>query len=465
MFRRPSSSATWLTVRLALFAALAWFYVAGATMHAERVNWFKARGDQSWFLHIAQVEYRNWHGIGPPQMLRRNIMPLYPAYLALFYDPGISDPDYFVIAKRWSIRLSLALLAVLGMVFARYLPALVATNLTLIVAFGYWVFKAGYAQPELLYYFLLFLTFLACCHLLRERRPGRSVGLAVVAGVLAALTHLTKAAMPLFLGVFFVAFVSGEFVRWRESRREGAGTGGDAARRAIWRLVAAGVLVASFIAVLFPYISTSKRVFGRYFYNANTTFYMWYDTWGEAGADMKDAGAETAWPNRPARDLPGLAKYWRTHTVRQIAGRFLDGLRNMVDRSYHTYWYYPFVILYVLYAGALIAARRRPFADLVRRHASIALFLVLYAVVFLLASAFYNPISATGTSRYLIAHLTPLFFTLAYFTTMEPFRRTTWRIGRVRIRTLHADLAISAALAYSIAFVLWDRLATTYGGF
>jgi hypothetical protein len=452
-------------VRLALFAALAWFYVAGATMHAERVNWFKARGDQSWFLHIAQVEYRNWHGIGPPQMLRRNIMPLYPAYLALFYDPGISDPDYFIVAKRWSIRLSLALLVALGFVFARYLPPLVATNLTLVVAFGYWVFKAGYAQPELLYYFLLFLTFLACCLLLRERRPAQSVGLAIGAGVLAALTHLTKAAMPLFLGVFLVAYAVGELVRLRESRLRGAAEWRESVRRTAWRVVAALALVACFLAVLFPYISTSKRVFGRYFYNANTTFYMWYDTWGEAGADMKDAGAETEWPNRPAGDLPGPAKYWRTHTAAQIAQRFVDGFRNMVDRSCHTYWYYPFVLLYALYAGALIAANRRSFAGLLRRHASIALFLALYAVTFLLASAFYNPISATGTTRYLIAHLTPFFFVLAYFTTMEPFGRTTWRIGRMSIRTLHGDLVISAVLAFSIVFVLWSRLETTYGGF
>jgi hypothetical protein len=91
--------------------------------------------------------------------------------------------------------------------------------------------------------------------------------------------------------------------------------------------------------------------------------------------------------------------------------------------------------------------------------------MILYAVVFLFASAFYNPISATGTSRYVIAHLTPLLFVLAYFTTMEPFRRTTWSIGRVRIRTIHADLVISATLAYSIIFVLWSRLETTYGGF
>jgi len=465
MFTRHPSSAGWLVLRLALFAALAWFYVAGATMHAERVNWFKARGDQSWFLHIAQVEYRNWHGIGPPQMLRRNIMPLYPAYLALFYDPAMSDPAYFVIAKRWSIRLSLALLVVLGIVFARYLPALVATNLTLIVAFGYWVFKAGYAQPELLYYFLLFLTFLCCCHLLRERRPGPSAALAAATGVLAALTHLTKAAMPPFLGVFAVAYLFGEWVRWREARSAAADARREGLRRTAWRLVAASLLIASFLALLFPYISTSKRVFGRYFYNANTTFYVWYDTWGEAGADMKDAGAELEWPRRPAEDLPGPARYWRTHTVDQIAQRLLDGFRNMVDRSYHTYWYYPFLLLYAGYAGALIAANRRAFLALLRRHAAAALFMALYAVVFLFASAFYNPISATGTSRYLIAHLTPLFFVLAYFTAMEPFRHTSWRMGRLRIRTLHADLAISATLACSIAFVLWDRLATTYGGF
>jgi hypothetical protein len=48
---------------------------------------------------------------------------------------------------------------------------------------------------------------------------------------------------------------------------------------------------------------------------------------------------------------------------------------------------------------------------------------------------------------------------------MEPFRRTTWRIGRARIRTIHADLVVSATLAFSIVFVLWNRLATTYGGF
>ena len=82
-------------------------------------------------------------------------MPLYPAYLAIFYDPSMSDPDYFIVAKRWNIRLSLAMLVVLGFLFTRYLPPLPATNLILVVAFGYFVFKAGYTQPELLLFHFL----------------------------------------------------------------------------------------------------------------------------------------------------------------------------------------------------------------------------------------------------------------------------------------------------------------------
>jgi len=35
----------------------------------------------------------------------------------------------------------------------------------------------------------------------------------------------------------------------------------------------------------------------------------------------------------------------------------------------------------------------------------------------------------------------------------------------LRIRTLHVDLVVSATLAFSIVFVLWPRLESTYGGF
>ena len=83
-----------------------------------------------------------------------------------------------MVAKRWNIRLSLALLAVLAVIFARRLPPLVATNLTLVVAFTYVIFKAGYAQAELLFYFLIFVLFLIFWRLLDGSNGWRRVLLA-----------------------------------------------------------------------------------------------------------------------------------------------------------------------------------------------------------------------------------------------------------------------------------------------
>ena len=130
-------------------------------------------------------------------------MPVYAAFLALFWNPALSNDDFFDRAKRWNIYLSVALLAMLAAVFVRYLPPLPAANLTLVVAFGYFIFKAGYTQSELLFYFLFFLTFLFFWEILA--RPGGltvTVLRAVAAGAMAALAYLTKAAMLPLVGIF-----------------------------------------------------------------------------------------------------------------------------------------------------------------------------------------------------------------------------------------------------------------------
>ena len=95
--------------RIILLVALGVFYYAAASEHARTVNTSKARGDQSGYLWDAQQVYWNWHGRTPRVLVgERNRMPLYAGYLALVYRPDISDDEYFVVAKRWNIRLSLA---------------------------------------------------------------------------------------------------------------------------------------------------------------------------------------------------------------------------------------------------------------------------------------------------------------------------------------------------------------------
>ncbi|MEO8260807.1 MAG: hypothetical protein ABI868_25905 [Acidobacteriota bacterium] len=443
-------------IRIALFVALAAFYVTAATEHAKRVNTSKARGDQSGYLWDAQNVYGNWHGAAAPLLIgERNRMPVYAAFLAAFWDPALSNDEFFDRAKRWNIYLSVGLLALLAVVFAGYLPPLPATNLTLVVAFGYFIFKAGYTQSELLYYFLFFITFLLFWEMIA--RPGRlavTLCRAAAAGAMAALAYLTKAALLPLLAVFLV--VCG-FDALRRLRSDPSG-----ARR---QLIAALVVTAVFLAVLSPYLRTNKRVFGQYFYNVNTTFYIWYDNWPQASIGTIKHGDGVGWPAMPLDDLPSASKYWREHTMTQVTARVGAGLWDMLDRSYHTYWYLKYLVLYLGAAAAVTVARRRDVSAAPRRSTAAVAFLVLYGAIYLLGIAFYAPVSGTGTSRFLIAHLTPLFFVLSLFLAREPGRHTRWTVGGATIGMPHFHLLVGVSLAVDIVFVIWPRLMTTYGGF
>jgi hypothetical protein len=445
-----------VVLRAVLFTALTFFYVAGATEHARTVNTFKARGDQSGYLWDAQNVYSNWHGASPPILIgERNRMPLYAAFLAAFWSPDMSNDDFFVRAKIWNIYLSVGLLAALAIVFARYLPPLLSTNLTLVVAFGYFIFKAGYAQSELLFYFLFFLAFLLLWDILTRRATLRATLVrAAAAGVVAALAHLTKAALLPLVAIF--AFVCGV----------------DALRgmrvdpRSSWaRLATVAVLGVAFLLVLSPYIRVNKRTFGRYFYNVNTTFYMWYDDWPQASVGTIKHGDGVGWPTMPAEDLPSASRYWREHAVSQMASRIGGGLWDMIDRSYKTYWYFKYVALYLACALGVAIGRGAAVREMAARQQAAAVFLALYSGAYLIGIAFYAPVSGTGTTRFLIAHLTPLFFVVSVFFAAGAIQQSEWRVAGLRLTLQHFHLLVFVSLAFDIAFVIWPRLMTTYGGF
>ncbi len=123
-------------------------------------------------------------------------------------------------------------------------------------------------------------------------------------------------------------------------------------------LFAAVVATAVFLAVLSPYLLTNKRVFGQYFYNVNTTFYIWYEDWPHASVGTIRHGDGVGWPAMPADQLPSASRYWREHTVGQIAAASRRGFADMAERSYKTYWYFNYVLVYLAFALVLAVKRR-----------------------------------------------------------------------------------------------------------
>ena len=288
-----------IVLAVALASGLAWYYCTASLEHARVVNTVKARGDQSAYLFEAQILYRNWHGLNdPPVVQPRNRMPLYPAFLASFYEPAWTDWEFFDIAKAASVYLSLALLATLGVVLFWQVPWLPAANLLGNIAFGYFVFKAGYTQSELLFYTLHLLTFVACWRMFVDQRSSRRLWYSAAAGVLGALAYLTKAATVPFAALIVVVGIGRALLAFVQTR--------ETVSSAL--ILAAPVsFAAAFLLVVSPYIATSKRVHGQYFYNVNSAALVWYDGYHEAAAALASYGPN-GWPPGPRSMRPGLRK-------------------------------------------------------------------------------------------------------------------------------------------------------------
>ena len=138
-----------------LFGALAvlvlgWLYVDAAFRHGSLVNTTLENTDQAAYFQYAV----NLHERGAAHIGNRNQMPLYPFLQSLVYDPGMSVEDSFARAKAFNIVLSVALLAVLFVLWRRTFPPLQTAALLLVTAFTVFLFKAAYVQVELLAYVL-----------------------------------------------------------------------------------------------------------------------------------------------------------------------------------------------------------------------------------------------------------------------------------------------------------------------
>jgi hypothetical protein len=439
----------------ALLVALGWLYVAGAARHGAQVNVSRVRADQSGYLWDAVGIYQDRQAGTDRLIGERNRMPLYPWLLSWLYDPGLNPDQFFERAKRWNTGLSLLLLVLIGVTARRLLPPLPALDLTLVAAFGYFVFKAPYAQVELLFYTVWWLMFLACWRSLTGR-GSRALTSGVLAGLLAALAHLSKAAVLPFAGLFIAVSAVRAAFALRATPHAGRRLVGEALVPVAFTLV--------FLAVLAPYLLNSKRVFGHYFYNVNSTFYVWYDDWPAASQGTYQHGDGVGWPKMPESEIPGMRKYLREHSAAQIATRLKDGLTEMVVVSYNRLWYFKYVTLYLAFAAVLFASRSRAVSAIVVEQPALAAFLVLYGITYLLAVAFYKPISGT-TLRMLLTHVLPLLFALSRAFAHPRLRDTQWNAGGMLVTPVHFHAFVLLTVIFDAAFTIWPRLMTDFAGY
>lgn len=401
-----SKSLRWI-IFLAVFGTFVYsgylYYTIGM-QHAEIVNLtYSPNDDEFAFIEFAikawETDFR-YTGI-------RNQMPLYPYLQALFYRPDRSVDEFFAVGKQVNVWLSLVSLGIIFLATLKFLSLHESVIFTLIVAFGLYALKSGYFMAELLYYTLSFFAYLLMLKTLIK--PSFKTGIG--AGILVGLSHLTKASIlpgfALFIGVFFLKELIRYAPTWRGIFKD------QVARKELnVSLLNLCLPVLCFLAVVFPYGNESRQVYGSFFYNVNSTFYMWYDSYGEAIQGTMAHGDASGWPNMPAEDIPGPIKYFREHSFADVVERIRYGLHWQTENFLYQYSFFNYLVFLLNFGFFVVLLDFKLFWTLLKQYWLIVLFFVAYICLYFALYVWYSAISSMA--RFLFGLYLPFVFTLLW---------------------------------------------------
>jgi len=327
-------------------------YLWAAWQQKQRLNLSATAGGQYPYLVYAQKVARQ----GLPAVYGdRNRMPLYPSLLALAYD---EDWDTFVDRSSWfAIASSVVVLIGIGGLTYLTLPVCSATALVMTAAVCVFIHTASFVQAELAYYGLLYACWLIMCRLIH--RPHWNW--AVTGGILSALAYLTKASALAILPACLLVMCLGAVAAWRHGDSK-EGTTRDAVPDGPARtgryLVCAAVTTLVFLSLIYPYIRDNKERFGRYFYNVNSTFFMWCDSWSEAKAFADEFNLGERFPETPASEIPSPINYWRMHSVGHMLKRLAYGAKALAALGVEG-TYFKYLAATVLFCAVTAVCRRQ----------------------------------------------------------------------------------------------------------
>jgi hypothetical protein len=293
----------------------------------------------------------------------------------------------------------------------KFIPTGQSVLLTLIAAVSLFVYKAGYVQPELLFYFLNYVSFILMGWMLVKP----SLWLAAATGLALALAYLVKASILPALALFLIVYIVQQFLLWNKERviRYDSNASSKAGPGFLRYRASSGVLmVLVFLTLLSPYLLENKRLFGSYFYNVNTTFYAWYDSWEQAAEGAKSHVDDQGWLDMPPDQIPSMGKYLRDHTPQQIYGRFISGFQSefAVLRKPYGRFNFPAIYSFVLLVFCLYNIRLS--LKLSRRYIFLLVFALAYFGGYMVMFAWFAPIANFFMGRFIYGLYLPYLFSL-----------------------------------------------------
>lgn len=404
-----SSKQRWLWILVGLAGVLSFTYLA-ATNHYAIVNREYWLSDQEALLDMTRVISAD-----PGFTGTREFMPGFPLLAHGFMDTRLMQPAYFAQGKLVNISLSMLFLAGI-FIFVRDYFGLGSTALfTLLTAVTLFIYKAAYFQPELTYYFLSFIAFGLLLRIFR--RP--QLFTALIAGLLLAASHYTKASILPTVALFALAMLAQAVYLWLQRGQP---------KQACKQVTALTLVLIAFLVPLSNYLKESNDVYGSYFYNVTTEYYIWLDSWGEAKASEQTFQYYNGLPDVPAEQLPSLQNYLKTHTLEQMADRMAIGIGNQLSNWWNSYALVSFPVWLLAGLGFLAFRQRRAMWAYIQQNPVLSVFLLAYFAAHFTAFAWYGPIADYADRRFTYGQYLPLLFVIFHgYKTLLPYEDSRGR--------------------------------------
>lgn len=351
----------------------------------------------------------------------------------------VTDQDRRLFNRgRWfHVFMTAGFLLVLGVAAFRIFSFPAACNLLLLGAFGAFLPRAAYFQPEPLFYMFFFLTWVACISALTHN----SLWIYGLIGVLGGIAYMAKGSISPLLMVF--VGVSSLRCLWEMIivRRRGFVLGSSNLWH--WRnhLVGLVILVMAHLMTIGPRLTDAHEKFGDAFHSY-PAYWMWMDQFSPDCYEWMDKHntREELEAILPA-DKPSLGWYLQRHSGQDAINRLQDNTWNRLSeffwpkqtkisekienqkpwkgilewRGVYLLWLMG-ILLGMLGILFLAAPKAEHVGHMVFRHGVIAKLLFISGAfgIYSLAYGWYAPIAHGSGDRFMLSLYLPVVFSLIW---------------------------------------------------
>lgn len=262
--------------------------------------------ENAYLMHVRSIlAAENYWYLGD-----RNRMPLFNYYLSLFYDTDLIELENYYNLKTANLLLT-CLLAFLFFIKLnkRFENKFIFINLSFFIL----VIPTFALVHQLLVESIFFIGFSLLLIYFEQFYKNPTTKNSIKLGLAGAIVYFLKyTGLTIFFGISLFTIIFG-FLYYKKNYLKEFFT-----------------VFFTFFILVSPYLFENYQNFNKHiFYNVNSEFYIWADSWEEIVEGVRANNDRIGWPTMEESELPSFSKYLSEHNLQDVFNRFIFGFKSI----------------------------------------------------------------------------------------------------------------------------------------